>query len=511
MKWVQQSQQEAYSSIIKNITSHSSTLKKMPLVRQLRLYLDSNGLIRCGGRIHNAPLSESAKFPILLPPKHALTSLIIYSVHIQMFHAGTNTTLTAIRQQFWIPTARQRIKSLLRNCTICRRHGGKPYSTPDPPPLPEIRTRETVPFTVTGIDFTGALYVRQDYTETKVYICLFTCATSRAIHLEVVTDLTVETFLLAFRRFTSRRSLPKVVVSDNASTYLAAAEELQQLLRSDGLTEVLGRRGVVWRFIPRRAPWYGGWWERLIGLTKMSLKKVLGRSRVTLTVLQTLVVEVETILNDRPLTHVSPDLNDPEPLTPAHLLHGHRIVSLPYEEVEEQELEDPTFGNFTDVNKQAQLQSFLLGQFRSRWRHEYLTSLREYHRASGSNRQQIKPGDVVLIHDDNSNRLNWRMAVIEELMRGKDNLVRAAKIRTTQGRTNRPIAKLVPLEVSSDVSSSSSADNQISSANDINSPQLSDARVHGATRPQRGAAQRARDRVKEWVKELGGPPEDVTD
>ena len=133
-----------------------------------------------------------------------------------MFHAGTNTTLTAIQQQFWIPTTRQHIKSLLCQCTACRRHGRKPYATPDPPPLPEIRTRDTIPFTITGIDFTGALYVRQDSTENKVYICLFTCATSRAIHLEVVTDLTVENFFLAFRRFTSRRSVPKIVVSDNA-------------------------------------------------------------------------------------------------------------------------------------------------------------------------------------------------------------------------------------------------------------------------------------------------------
>ena len=349
-KWVRQTQQETYSNVIKNITN-STSHKRIPLVRQLRLFLDAEGLIRCGGRIHNAPLNESARFPILLPPKHTLTSLVIHSVHHQMFHAGTNTTLTAIRQQFWIPTARQCIKSLLCCCTTCRRHCGKPYATPDPPPLPEIRLRESVPFTITGIDFTGALYVRHNSIETKVYICLFTCATSRAIHLEVVMDLSVETFLLAFRRFASRRSLPKIVVSDNASTYMAAAEELQQLLHSEHMIEVLGRRGVQWRFIPKRAPWYGGWWERLIGLTKMSLKKVLGRSRVTLPVLQTLVVEVEAILNDRPLTHTSPDLDDPEPLTPAHLLHGHRIISLPHEKVEEQDLDDPTFGTFTDVNR----------------------------------------------------------------------------------------------------------------------------------------------------------------
>ena len=184
------------------------------------------------------------------------------------------------------------------------------------------------------------------------------------------------------------------------STYLVAADELQRLLQSEHLTEVLGRKGVQWWFIPKCAPWYSGWWEHLIGLTKMSLKKVLGRSRISLPVLQTLVVEVEAILNDRPLTHVSLDLKDAEPLTPAHLLHGRRITSLPHEVPEEQDLDDSIYGSITDVAQRVQLQAFLLNQFQARWKYEYLTSLREHHRTTGSNSQQIKPGDVVLMWDE---------------------------------------------------------------------------------------------------------------
>ena len=235
---------------------------------------------------------------------------------------------------------------------------------------------------------------------------------SRAIRLEIVTDLTVETFLLAFRRFASRRSLPQILVSDNASTSLAAADELQQLLQSEHLTEALGRKDVQWKFIPKRAPWYGGWWERLIGLTKMCLKKVLGRSRISLVVLQTLIVEVEATLNDRPLTHVSSDLSDAEPLTPAHLLHDHRITPLPHEVVEGQDLTDPTYGGITNVSQRAKLQAFLFNQFQSHWKFEYLTSLREYHRTTGSNSQQIKQGDVVLMWDE-APRSTWRLRLLK--------------------------------------------------------------------------------------------------
>lgn len=150
---------------------------------------------------------------------------------------------------------------------------GKPYVAPESPPLPKVRVTESPPFTITGVDFTGALYVKGSTNEeTKVYICLFTCAVTRAVHLEVVSDLTVDTFLLAFRRFVGRKSLPKQMISDNASTYLSAAEELRKMFESDTLKEALESQNISWTFIPKRAPWYGGFWERIIGLTKQAVK-----------------------------------------------------------------------------------------------------------------------------------------------------------------------------------------------------------------------------------------------
>ena len=262
-----------------------------------------------GGRIHNAPLSELARFPYLLPQNNHLTELIVYNTHVRLSHAGVGSTLAALRQSFWIPTGRQYVRKLLRRCNTCRKHGGKPYAVPDSAPLPKIRVQEVPPFSITGVDFTGALYVKQaSGDEGKAYICLFTCATSRAVHLEVVCDLSTTTFLMAFRRFAARRSLPQVIMSDNATTYTSAAQELTDSLNSAEIRSVLGREGIVWKFIPKKAPWFGGYWERLIGLTKSSIKKTLGRAHITLLTLQTIVVEIEALLNDRPLTYVSDDI-----------------------------------------------------------------------------------------------------------------------------------------------------------------------------------------------------------
>jgi len=150
------------------------------------------------------------------------------------------------------------------------------------------------------------------------------------MHLEVVTDLTVECFLQDFQCFSSRRSLPCLVLLDNASTFQPAAEELKTLLSLPSLTNTLAKSGVEWQFIPKRVPWFDGIWERLIRMTKMALKKILGRSFTTLDSLQTLIVEIEDIFKNRPLTTVPTDINDPDAITSAHLLYGRRIVCVPY-------------------------------------------------------------------------------------------------------------------------------------------------------------------------------------
>jgi len=135
------------------------------------LFLDISHFIRCGGRIHNAPVTKQTKFPYLLPQNHLFTKLIIRDIHIKQYYAGISCTITAIRQAYWIPAARQSIKKVIRQCVVCRKHSGAPYQAPDPPILPKSRVQEFPPFTTTSVDFTGALYVKGNGRENKVYIC----------------------------------------------------------------------------------------------------------------------------------------------------------------------------------------------------------------------------------------------------------------------------------------------------------------------------------------------------
>jgi len=288
------------------------------------------------------------------------------------------------------------------------------------------------------------------------------------------------------------------MLSDNASTYQAAAEELQKLFTSTALTEDMARRGVEWRFIPKRAPWFGGFWERLIGLTKSALKKILGRTHTTLESLQTMTTEVEAVLNNRPLTYVSSDANDIEPITPALLLHGRPIISLPHHNVQDDELDDPTYNDNADLRRSVKAQALLISHFWNRWKMEYLTALREFHRTTGSNMQKVKVGDVVLIHDDVP-RIQWKLAMIDGVNKGEDGLIRSASVKTSTGHTNRPITKLYPLEVTASEQYTMDGTKEVSTT---------PTRPPPATRPVRQAALRGRQRVQQWIHSLA-PPEDV--
>ncbi|XP_070576133.1 uncharacterized protein [Ptychodera flava] len=195
--WIKDVQSEIYTDTIHSMRMNVKRFG--PLVQQLNLFLDNEGTLRCGSRVHNAALDYVTKFPALLPSHHEFTKLVVLKAHERVFHGGVQSTVTQIRQQYWIPKIRRIVSKILHNCVTCLKVEGKPYTNPVQAPLPAYRVNITPPFSVTGVDFTGALLTKAiDGKQNKAYVCLFTCAVTRAIHLELVPDLTTKTFLLAF-------------------------------------------------------------------------------------------------------------------------------------------------------------------------------------------------------------------------------------------------------------------------------------------------------------------------
>ena len=415
--------------------------------QQFGVYEDKN-LLRCKGRIEYANIEYEAKYPILLPGEHYFTELIILNCHERVHHNGLAATLSELRSRFWVTKGRQRVKRVIRKCRNCIRVQGKAYSVPPVAALPEFRVESVPPFTNVGIDFAGPLYLKtKDAKMEKCYIVLYSCCTTRALHLDLVEDLSGTTFIRSFRRFTARRGTPSVINTDNAKTFKYTAGFLKKLQYDSLFTSLLQEKRVTWKFNLERSPWWGGYFERMVGCVKRCLRKVLGKAKLALDEIRTLLIEIEGTLNNRPITYVYDDVHI-QPLTPSHLLHGRRLIhigeSLDFSDMDKEE------GKYS---KRFWYLMQKLNHFISRWRKEYLLDLREHEKNKGNKEAAVKKGDIVLIYEDNVKRTEWKMGRVEELLPGKDGITRGVKVRTCgKGMyelLNRPLQKLYPLEVSS--------------------------------------------------------------
>ena len=451
--WLRTIQASSFTEEIVFLSSRRKNEVAPIRVKQFGLYLDELGLLKCGGRLHNSSMPLSTRNPILLPSNNKFVELLVRDNHTRVQHNGVKDTLTTIREKYWILKGRQVVKRIIKTCVICRRAEGKPYSSPPSPDLPEFRVSEEPPFTNVGLDFAGPLLVRRDTVEDiyKVYILLFTCASTRALHLELTQTLNVQSFLLAFRRFASRRGLPARLISDNAKTFKSSCKEIRRITRSEEVWRYLTDNRIQWEFIAEKAPWWGGFWERLVKSVKLPLKKVIGRGTLFYDQLHSLLVEIEGLLNARPLTYVYDDQESISyALTPSHLIYGRRITNTPngghYE----------ITSTFKTLTKAAKHHKNLLANFTKQWRVEYLNSLREQAAYNAKLRQnrttEIKQGDIVILRSDSTNRMFWKIGKVEELQPGRDGKVRSALVRVCGDKRQtqllrRPVQHLVPIEV----------------------------------------------------------------
>ena len=433
-EWIREAQED-----LKKTENYKELVTTFGLVEQ-------QGVLRCTGRLKNSDLEVEAQQPIILPKEHKLTKLMIEWCHSRVHHGGVRSTLGELRSRFWVPKGRQVVKKVISECVTCKREQGKPYQAPPAAALPEFRVKQAPPFSKVGVDFAGPLYVKSETGKmAKAYIALFTCCVTRAIHLELVTDLAAATFVRCLRRFAARRGTPTLIVSDNAKTFKASEKVLRKLYDHPEVRAYLENERIEWRYNLERAPWWGGFFERLVGSVKRGLRKVLKNAKLTSDELVTTLIELEGTLNSRPLTYEYDELGA-EMLTPAHLIYGRRLSTLP------DELRNDDEENELGMLKRFRHLARLRIHFWNRWRREYLADLREHHRSTGKKGavKEVEIGDVVLVHGEHMKRGSWQMGKVVELIVGRDKEVRGAKVKLlTRGKpvqVSRPVQKLYPLE-----------------------------------------------------------------
>jgi hypothetical protein len=435
-------QRRCYSDELSSLRKPGSVPRRSSL---LRLYpvLDPARTMLVGGRLSYSHVPFSERHPPILPKTSPLAELFIRNAHAAMLHASATLTTSYLMRQVWIPGAQSMVKRFIRSCVPCfrfrPRHGGQLMGQ-----LPPTRVTPARPFSRTGLDYAGPIMCRttagRGHKSYKAYIALFVCMATKAVHLEVVSDLTTNAFLLAFRRFVSRRGLCAELYSDNGTTFVGADAELRRLFQSasDLYKEVaptLAQDGITWSFIPPYSPHFGGLWEAGVKSVKSLLLKAIGPRTLTFEEMTTYLAQVEACLNSRPLTPLSSDASDVTALTPAHFLVGSTLGLVPEPPIEE----DPSklLVRWRQVQQAQQC-------FWRRWSLQYLNHLQQRSRWRGAT-VNFAVGQLVLVHDHRNPPAKWILGRVTATHPGADGLVRVVTVRTANSECRRPITKLSPL------------------------------------------------------------------
>ncbi|XP_055633100.1 uncharacterized protein LOC129773511 [Toxorhynchites rutilus septentrionalis] len=317
--------------------SNSKPVPRNSSLRWFNPFIMEDGILRVGGRLSQSQERAETKHQIVLPAKHPITTMIFVYHHEKLLHAGPQLLLSAVRLRFWPLGGRNIAKRVVHQCQRCFR--AKPILIQQQMgQLPRERVTVGRAFLKSGVDYFGPVYIRDGRRKParKTYVALFVCMSTKAVHMEHVTDLSTERFLQALRRFISRRGRCTDIFSDNGTNFVGAKNkmcELFDLLKDqrhhDAISKECANEGMQWHFIPPAAPHFGGLWEAAVRSAKFHLLRVLGENPVCQEDFSTLLVQVEASLNSRPLTPMSDDPTDLETLTPAHFLTGDSLQNIP--------------------------------------------------------------------------------------------------------------------------------------------------------------------------------------
>ncbi|XP_041631681.2 uncharacterized protein [Drosophila kikkawai] len=406
-------------------------------------FLDDHGIMRVGGRIDKSTINFNAKHPILIPKDSPLAGLLVRHFHVSHLHTGVDATFTNLRQQYWILGARNLVRKAVFQCKRCfLQRKGTSNQIMGELPIPRVQASRC--FQHTGLDYAGPIAIKESTGRTprigKAWFSIFVCLTTKAIHIEVVSDLTAKAFIAAFQRFIARRTKPTDLYSDNGTTFHGGKQTLDDMRRlvieqskDEELAGFFANEGISWHFIPPSAPHFGGMWEAGVRSIKLHMRRILGSKALTFEELATVLTQIEAILNSRPLCPNGD--NSLDPLTPAHFLTG-----APYTALSEPCRLDMQINRLERWN---QLQAMVQG-FWKRWHMEYLTSLHErtkWHLET----ENLKIDTLVVLKEPNLPPSKWILGRISEVHAGSDDKVRVVTVKTAHGFYKRPITKIAVL------------------------------------------------------------------
>lgn len=435
-------QLQSFEKELNSLKNKNKVSRKSKLYN-LSPFLDENGIIRVGGRLKNSKLPLDAKHQILLPSQHHVTKILINQQHLKNLHAGAQLVLSELRKKYWPLHGRRTVRGVLSKCIVCFRV--KPLSTfQKMADLPCERVNISRPFTNVGIDYAGYYLMKdsklRNKTLIKSYICIFICLSTKAIHIELVSDLTAQSFLSAFKRFTARRGLCANIFSDNATNFIGANSELSAITKlpiEQSFKRYLLENRIAWKYIPPRSPHCGGLWESAVRLTKFHLKRIMSNITFCYEDFLTILTQVESIVNSRPLFPLTEDPCDLEALTPGHFLIGSSLLAVP---------EAPVADNrHTHASRYRHMQ-WLIQQFWNHWSKDYLQSLQVRSKWQ-SEQANVAVGDMVVLCEEGTPPLNWKMGRVSELHPGQDNLVRVVTIKTSSGMFKRAVSRICVLPI----------------------------------------------------------------
>ncbi|GFW73403.1 integrase catalytic domain-containing protein [Trichonephila clavipes] len=312
-------------------------VSKTSKLKALDPFLDENSLLRVGGRLCNADLPFAAKHQIIIPSKHKFTKFLFEHMHKKFFHIGAQGLVHQIRMQFWLIDGKGIARKTVHDCITCFRQ--KPTGVDQlMGNLPSERVSPSAPFLNSGVDFCGHFQIKFKNQRkgifSKVYVAIFVCLATKANHLEAVTDLTTEAFIAALKRLCARRVRISTLMSDNATNFKGAAAELNRFIKlicnkNETLANYFASEAIQWKFIPPRSPNFGGLWEAGVKSFKHHLYRTLVNSKITFEEFETIIIQIEGILNSRPLVPLSDNINEYEVLTPGHFIIGRPISAIP--------------------------------------------------------------------------------------------------------------------------------------------------------------------------------------